>query len=195
MRTVRWISRMVFRTILITAMSMLVSWFMINLYVGKLFDQLKIKGQVQEIAFSELVALASNQLNSMIVGEEPVPLKTPSVQLPQSTPAPVATPQGDAVPAWTQESVTDEIIDSDKDKVIVMSAEDFNRKKDLLTDEDKMEVFSILISKLPQDEMQQISEFVEDGITKEELQQAEVIIEQFVKDEEYDRLMEILNKY
>ncbi len=197
MRTIRWISRMVVSTILITAVSMLVSWFMINLYVGKLFDQLNIEGQVQKIAFSDFVASASNQLNSMIAGEESVPVKTTNEVQPQSTPSPAATPQEDAVPAWTGESATEKQEDStkDKDKVIVMSAEDFNRKKDMLSDEDKMEVFSILIAKLPQDEMQMISQFVEDGITTEELQQAETIIEQYVDDEEYARLMEILNKY
>ncbi|HEY0827841.1 MAG TPA: hypothetical protein VGE40_07085 [Bacilli bacterium] len=193
MRTVSWISRMVFSTILITTVSMLVSWFMINLYVDKLFGQLNIKGQAQKIEFSDFVAFASNQLNSMIAGEEFVPVQPPDIGRPQPTVVPAATPQEDAVSAWTEESGTDEAGDSSKD--IVMSAEDFNRKKEMLSDEDKMEVFSILISKLPQDEMQQISQFVEDGITTEEMQQAETIIGQYVDDEEYARLMEILNKY
>lgn len=84
---------------------------------------------------------------------------------------------------------------SEAQKEVVMSAEDFSRKRELLSDEDKMKVFSLLISRIPQEDVQTISSFIENGITGDELRQMEEIVKKRLSSEEYGQLLEILNKY
>lgn len=78
---------------------------------------------------------------------------------------------------------------------LVMSAEQFLRAKDNLSEEDSMTIFSMLIARLSQDELQQLSAMVEDGITEEELGQVERIVENRLKPDEYQKLLDILQKY
>ncbi len=78
---------------------------------------------------------------------------------------------------------------------IVMTADEFNEKRKILSDEDKMEIFAIMMNKLPQAELQKLSEWLEDGITDEELIQVEGVINAYLEEEDIARLLSILNRY
>ncbi|WP_068776509.1 hypothetical protein [Paenibacillus sp. FJAT-26967] len=84
--------------------------------------------------------------------------------------------------------------ESDK-KDVVVSTEDFSKKKDSLTSTDKQKIFSILIAKLPSEEVQKLSKLVEDGITAEELKEVDGKMKQYLSKEEYEQLSVILKKY
>jgi len=98
-------------------------------------------------------------------------------------------PGGDALPVFGQSSVT-RSADS-----IVMSAEQFNEARKKLTDDDKLVIFTIVMNKLPQDELQNMSQLLEDGITELELEQLERVIYTHLQEDDIAKLLAILNKY
>ncbi|MGG1550931.1 hypothetical protein [Paenibacillus ferrarius] len=88
-----------------------------------------------------------------------------------------------------------QVEDNEQKKQLVMSEQDFTKKKDALTSEDKMKIFSLVVAKLPQDEVQKLSLLLEDGITAEEMDQVNTTLKKYLSDQEMSQLMVILNKY
>ncbi len=76
-----------------------------------------------------------------------------------------------------------------------MSAQEFNEKRKKLTSKDKSAIFSIIITKFPQEELQKMSLLLEDGITEEELGDLEDVMNAYLEKEEVVKLLAILNKY
>lgn len=123
------------------------------------------------------------------------------------TPEPTAKPNSentdskpsmeDAVAVWgsVKRESDSESATAEKQREIVMSTEEFAQKKELLTNEDKMKIFSMVISKLPQSEVQQLSTLLEDGITLVEMQEVEQTLRKHLNQEEFDQLLAIINKY
>jgi hypothetical protein len=97
--------------------------------------------------------------------------------------------KADSITVWGQVNKTG------TQKDIVMSKEEFAKKKDLLTSEDKMNIFSLVVSKLSQEEIQRLSTLLEKGITAEELKEVDLILQNKLKKEEYQQLLKILGKY
>lgn len=81
---------------------------------------------------------------------------------------------------------------SEDSKRIVMSGEDFAKKKDQLSNEDKNKIFNMLAARVPQTEMQTISRLMEDGITAAELKQIEQLLQKYLKPEEYTQLLGLI---
>jgi hypothetical protein len=102
----------------------------------------------------------------------------------------------DAVAVWgtgiSAEDKSGKTTDSQK---LVISAEEFNRKKDLISDDDKMSIFSLLVKSVPAEQMQQLSQIAEDGVTTEELTQVQSLVERYMQPNDYKELLAILNKY
>ncbi|NEW07295.1 hypothetical protein GK047_14910 [Paenibacillus sp. SYP-B3998] len=80
-------------------------------------------------------------------------------------------------------------------KDLVLSTEDFAKKKEALSSDDKMKVFSLLVAKLPQNEVQHLSALLEDGITSSELKEVDLTLKKYLNEQEYKQLMEIIGKY
>jgi len=77
---------------------------------------------------------------------------------------------------------------------IVMTPGDIVDRKDRLPTEEKEEIFTMLMNKLPQSEMQKISEAMEDGLTAAELAEIEQGISKYLNPEEFDKLITILKE-
>lgn len=77
----------------------------------------------------------------------------------------------------------------------VISREELANARGQLSSQDKEQLFSLLITKIPQEDLQKISLYVEDGLTESELKEIEQMIAMHVSDDEYDKLMNILKKY
>jgi hypothetical protein len=103
----------------------------------------------------------------------------------------------DTVPVWNQTSneSTKQETELGKQKDLVMSAEQFTKKKDQLSDTDKTKIFTLLATRLPEAEFQKISKYVEDGVTKEEWLAIQALVEKYVKPEEYKELQDLLAQY
>lgn len=78
------------------------------------------------------------------------------------------------------------------DQQLVMTPEAMREMKDKLPDDEKVNIFNILMAKLPPSEMQKISTAMEDGLTESEVKELQQVIVKYVDPEEYDALMKML---
>lgn len=99
----------------------------------------------------------------------------------------------DALPVWSQSSSG--AGQGQEEKRTVLSTEALQSTKDKISAEDKMKLFSMVYSKLPTAEFQNISRLMEDGITQAELSEMETIVRKYLTKEEFDQLLNILGKY
>ncbi|PZE19064.1 hypothetical protein [Paenibacillus xerothermodurans] len=79
--------------------------------------------------------------------------------------------------------------ESDVGGRVVVSGEEFARKKELLSTGDRNKIFNMMLSRVPQTEIQSISQMMEEGITASELKQIEQTLQQYLKPEEYSQLL------
>lgn len=75
-----------------------------------------------------------------------------------------------------------------------LSMDELNEKKDNISNEERMEIFAMLVTKLPPEEVQEISALMEDGLDAEELESAAAIIQAYLSEDEFARLIDILQK-
>lgn len=80
-------------------------------------------------------------------------------------------------------------------KETAVTTEDLTEVKEQMSDEDKEKLFGLLMSKLPQESWQTISQYVENGLTEQELTTIQQIMAQHLDKTEYGEMMEILKKY
>ncbi|WNS42260.1 hypothetical protein [Paenibacillus sp. MMS20-IR301] len=82
--------------------------------------------------------------------------------------------------------------DSALNQELVMTPEAMSDLKQNLPDEEKANIFNILMNKLPQEEMQKISAAMEGGLTESEVLELQEIIAGYVDADEYEALMKML---
>lgn len=97
-------------------------------------------------------------------------------------------PPEDSLPVMGQ------IGQSAADQQVVMTPDEMVDKKSSLTAQEKEEIFTLLMTKLPQEEMQKISEAMEDGLTAAELDEIQNGISKYLSEEEFQKLMTMLQK-
>ncbi|TDF94380.1 hypothetical protein [Paenibacillus piri] len=81
---------------------------------------------------------------------------------------------------------------SETDEKIVVSAEQFTKKKDQLSTENKNKIFNMLVTRVPQKEMQAITNMMEGGITASEMKEIEKLLKTYMKPDEYDQLLRMI---
>jgi hypothetical protein len=98
----------------------------------------------------------------------------------------------DALAVMGEASNADEQSTSGLDQQLVMTPDDMGQLKDSLPADEKTNIFNILMTKLPQEEMQKISTAMEDGLTESEVKEIQEVISKYVNQDEYDLLMKML---
>lgn len=78
------------------------------------------------------------------------------------------------------------------DQSLVMTPEAMNELKENLPADEKTNIFNILMTKLPQEEMIKISAMLEGGLTESEAAELQGIIAKYVDADEYNALMKML---
>lgn len=180
---------MILLTLLVTSVSLATTWAIVTTVLEKALSAYNIQLSGQLPTFSSVVAdltgskaVNKQQPNETITSTQPTP-KPDSSSI--SGPKPE-----DALPVWNDASASTSRQDS-MQKKLVMSADDLAKKKDQLSAEDKQRILSIL-AKLPADEMQKISLWMEEGITEDELKQMEELVQKRLKPEEMAQLTALL---
>jgi hypothetical protein len=225
MKMLRWLSKIMIATILISTLSVLTTWHVVNLYIEEILRQYQLPALGNKIQFSDFTARLSEELNIVNPGDRDIAeeKKNSVVENGSSlnkegegnrSPSPVTTapeassepnsqgstsdkPIEDAVAVWGRVGHESGGTDSaaELQREIVMSTEEFSEKKEQLTNEDKMQIFTLVIAKLPQSEVQHLSTLLENGITGKEMQEVEQTLQKHLNQEEYQQLMTIINKY
>lgn len=103
----------------------------------------------------------------------------------------------DAVAVWSRQSgkassKQDSL--AEQDRKVVVSSEEVTKKKEQLSEADKAKIFSLMVSRVPQEDMQTISKLMEDGITASELKEIERLLQKSLKSDEYKQLMDLIQK-
>jgi hypothetical protein len=78
------------------------------------------------------------------------------------------------------------------DQELVMTPEAMRDLKDNLPSAEKVNIFNILMNKLPPEEMQKISAAMEDGLTEAEVKEMQEVIAKYVEPSEYEDLIKML---
>lgn len=77
----------------------------------------------------------------------------------------------------------------------VMSTNDFLDLQDRMTEEDKMDIFAIVLGSIPPEQFQSVSLWFEDGLTSQEITNIYQLLDEYLTDEELTELASILEKY
>lgn len=244
MNFVKWLSRIVVSTLFISSLTVMTSWYVMNLSVQHVLKQFHLETGQNQFKLSEFLTILTKQMNTISLGkqnsaekgEDPSsyneqadrlsdPAKgtasinnDPGLDLDPETgneaktnananAGTVSDSHGqkdandkqsrdpEAVSVFNQISGLNDMSSETNGNEVIISAEDFFMKKEGLSDEDKMKIFTMLVAKLSQDEMQQISAYVEDGVTRNELKKIEDILLGKLNHDEFEQLMAIINKY
>lgn len=193
MRVVSWISKLLVSAILVSTISVVTTAYIVNSYITQLLKPLNLQISQKPFEFSDILVNLWGKSN--ILGDGGNAQDATGSDTGAGNGGTSQVGKEDSVAAWAQtgrSAGTDS--SQSKEQALVMSEEQFQTKKEQLSNDDKMVIFSAL-SQLPAADMQTISTLVEDGITSSELAEVEKIVEQHLKPEEYKQLLKILQKY
>ena len=190
---------MMVNVVLVSVISVYVTWAAVGLYIDKLSKQYNMNSTITKPSFSEIVKTFTDYANVLNVtpsntfSESEPPTTTPIEKI---TPSQPSKPEN-ALPVIGQsiESSNQTGGSAGKKDQLVMSLEDFSNKKEKMGQEDKMKVFTLLANRIPERELQQMTSYIENGINLEEMSKIEEIIYKYLKPQEVDQLLSILNRY
>jgi hypothetical protein len=220
MKVLTWLGKIVISSVLITTITMFTTWYVVNMYVEDIFRQYQIPALGKKVQFSDFAARLAGELNIVMRrdgGKQAAPVDTPAAK-PSPSPNPSgsepnsgsgssdpslhsdAGADGEAASQGVKDddavAVMGRVSDANEQKKeLVMSTEDFAKKKEALSSDDKMKIFSLVVAKLPQNEVQHLSVLLEDGITTDELNQVNDTLKKYLNETELKQLTAILNKY
>lgn len=187
----KWVGSLVkllITVLLASCISAVVTLYVIHMYVQEMLKPYQAYLPENKFELSEFVVQLWSQANILgrggaSEGKE----RTPEPKATRPEPGNRSEPD-DAVAVWAE---TRSGGAGDK---LVLSNEQLITKRNKLSDEDKMTVFSMLVSRLPQEEYQAISTMLEDGVTSRELEEMEKIVEKHLTPEQVEKLIQIVNK-
>ncbi|MEB3103211.1 hypothetical protein [Ferviditalea candida] len=217
MKFLAWLGKMAVTAALLSAISVYTTYYVVNSYVANILQKMNIAAEGSGFDLNNFLAKLSDQVHTLTMGEsvqkqnqqaveqEKLKAESPAsgqgptsldnTRQPQAAGTNGTEPGGDTVAVFGQNVDQAGHDSARQDQHVAVSTEQLQQTKEKMTNEDKMKVFSILAAKLPQDEMQKISGYMEDGITGGELKEIQTIMEKYLTENEYRELIQILKKY
>ncbi|HEX7057548.1 MAG TPA: hypothetical protein VF260_10210 [Bacilli bacterium] len=214
MRGLKWLTAIMASAVVATCVSLYTAYVMVNWYAGSFLQSLNLTRGVQKFELSDFLAHLTAQPHNMAKDDSfaqpadgPAQADTPSIDgenrdgssalagnvQESDQAASDNAPADDALPVFGSGGLKS-ASESESEKTLI-SAEELLQKKDSMSSEDKMKIFSLLVSKLPPEDMQKISGLMEDGVTEQELDEINQLVEKSLTEEEYKQVTEILKKY
>lgn len=205
MKAIQWLSKMMITAVVVSVISVTTTWVMVDMYTGYLLEKLELTQLKPELSLSEVLgyvsgtndssdssdvndsseANESNRLNESFESElneavpDPLPVDANDNNANQAEEQPPT--EEDAMPVWQQKAD------------IVFTPEQFEQTKNGLSEEEKMKIFSILIARVPQEALQDISLWMEDGLSAAEITLIEELMQEHLTADEINELMSILD--
>ncbi|MBP1153282.1 MULTISPECIES: hypothetical protein [unclassified Paenibacillus] len=211
MKWMSWMLKLGISAVVTSLCCVVMTFLAVNAYVNVLLDQYQIQRPGnQKMEWSRFVNRFTAQLGIGMNEEEDKKTKDLAVSAKESPSTSSATGTNksgggspgsqdlvdpyrvpeDAVAVWNRQSEQAEL--PEEERRVVVSSEEFAEKKEQLSEENKAKIFSILISRLPQEEMQRISVIMEDGITAAELKELQQLFQAHLKPGEYQQLQSLI---
>ena len=217
-KLLQWIGKLMVGTILISGITLYVTWTTVHSYIDKLLQAYHL--EAVQPGFADMLSSAMEDWSGVGGGdgadtlEDAHPDPTASDKEHHSettTPEPEATyrsgldtdqskndysPSNEPKdPVEVQGSSTlGGAVGSTNDSEVVMTAEQFIERKESLSNEEKQQILTLLMEKLPEAYMQHLTSLVEDGITASELAEMKLVIKSFLDGNEYENLLHMINK-
>lgn len=216
MKLLAWLAKTAVSLALIAGLSLFSAWFVVNMYVEEIMKHFSIQNVGKKIQFTDVLARLGEEWNignkkSATAAQEPdTKASAAPVNGESDSTAPSGGGAGTGKPAGTEEKVPEDAVAvwgrlnasggsstgaGARSGDMVISQEDFAKKKAAMSSDDKMKLFSLLVNKLPADKLQQLSALVENGITQEKLKQIDSTLQQYLSKEEYKQVLDIIQKY
>ncbi|MCR8642981.1 hypothetical protein NV379_09945 [Paenibacillus sp. N1-5-1-14] len=208
LKWLNWLCKLVVGTAIVSVLTLTITSFTVNMVVQQILQQFNLQGLVPDIKMSDVVSSMINGTSSKNPNQTVLHSPAPSAKEEQkqgaqsqgqsqsseqigsqTSPSPSPAKPDDAVGVWSQISGSES-----SSSGMVMSIEDFAKKKDQMSSEDKMKIFSTIASKVPEKEVQRLSTIVENGITKDEAKEMDTILQKYLKPDEYAELLTIVTK-
>jgi len=201
-KVINWLTKTILAAAIMAGVSVATTWVMVNAYVRQLLGAYGAAGTVEPVGFTDVLSslTAGGASGGTPDGRTPDAESSAPVS---AAPSNSAGGEGSGTP--TLEPVPDTEYPVPDNALPVMgqaaqedsylSMDELNEKKEALSEEDKMEIFAMLVTKLPPEQVQAISALLEDGLDAAELEQASTILRQHLSEEEFDKLVGILQKY
>ncbi|TXK77728.1 hypothetical protein [Paenibacillus sp. N3.4] len=174
MKFISWLGKIVVSTVLITAIAMFTTWYVVNMYVEDIFRQYQIPALNQKIQLKDFATRLADELFVMKpknggkqaaptmapVSPKPAPSSSPSSGETNSGNSTTQAPSGSAGAnaKGASEGIKDDAVAvmgrahtdaAEPKREIVMSTEQFAKKKEALSSDDKMKIFLLLLPSSP----------------------------------------------
>lgn len=193
-----WIFKMiksVMLVVIISGLTVVTTGIVVNAYVQSLLTKLNVSWEGQPTGFGGIVQglMSTNKKSDVVLNKTKTDDDSKSSEREGDVDADQQVPE-DSLPVMggmTGEGQTSQEQTSREGQVVV-TPDDVIAKKEGLADKDKEEIFAILMSKLPENEMQHMTDALEDGLTEAEMIEIQQMISKYLDPEEYDKMMKIL---
>lgn len=198
MKWIGWMLRLMVTIVMVSVLTIMTTGYVVHSYIQSILSSYNISLGEQVPTFSGMVkgmlgyTAGEDKESNQISASTPYSNSGQSQENEQKqieTEAPDV-PE-DALPVMGE--MSSEAVDQQDQKVLV-TPDDLVAKKDELTDKDKEEVFTILMSKLPQAEMQKLTEVMEGGLTETEMIEIEQILSKYLDKSEYAKMVKLLKE-
>jgi hypothetical protein len=221
-KVLQWIGKLMVGTILVTGITVFVTWTTVSSYIDKLLKTYHL--EAVQPGFADMLGGMMGSLKGdasiqqqETKGEQVTPAGSQEPTLASPTPgAPTdsgtrtgdepnplnstysgsgasATPDGKKDPVQVQSQSESEGLQAGG--AVVMSAEDIIKRKNNLSAEEKQQILALLVDKLPEADMQRLTALLEGGLTAAELQEMEKSLKTYLDGNEYANLLHMINKY
>ena len=214
MRLLLWIGKRLAAAVLISTIAVMTAWYSVNAYMESLLRYFNLDPAQINVTMTDMLAQASKDWKAAnsrqaqspreagFLGGEESGNRTADADQDvgggrnleedgAASDTEAASPD-DAVAVWGRISEAQEA--GGQGDELVLTLEQFDQVKNEISNEDKLRIFAI-VSKLPQESIQELSVYMENGVTQEELVLIREMLENFLTKEQFDELMQIMQKY
>jgi hypothetical protein len=204
MKFIGWLSKVILSVLLISTLTVFTTGWVVNAYIKTMLASYNIQLPGESFGLGTMLQgmIGVTAKDTEVVKEvkevtekEEDPSEPDVDQVPSDEEAPA-----DALPVMG-ESYTEEAADAEQqeqqeqlgqDQKVAVTVDEMARKKDDLIASDKEEIFNILMTKVPQEQIQEITVAMENGLTEQELKQVENTLSEYLNKDEYAKLITLL---
>lgn len=216
MKMIRWFGKWLFTSLLICLVTVMTTWYMVNAYVDSLLKYLDIDPNQLRMPMTQVLGQVSDDWSALHTEGSSDPVGGERDKLQEGSDH--SDPGSSSINEEPEEQEVDGEVEEDEEEIppagavpvmgqvsesgesgiageeVIISQDEFNQTKDEISNADKIKIFMIA-QQLPQDTMQELSLYMENGLTQEELLAIQDMMEEHLTPEQYEQLMEIMQKY